>query len=90
MTMQAQRAVLAFLTDTNSYGDPTLRIHTNHTHLSVIVFVGSRVFKLKRAVPATRPMQRPKSYVHNWLATAVGPPGFVLMRATPLPTCWHK
>lgn len=48
--MQDQRAVLAFLTDPSSYGDPTLRIHTKPTHISVIIFVGSRVLKLKRAV----------------------------------------
>ncbi|WP_223146188.1 AAA family ATPase [Pusillimonas sp. ANT_WB101] len=48
--MHDQRAVLAFLTDPSSYGDPTLRIHTKPTHISLIIFVGSRVFKVKRAV----------------------------------------
>ncbi|MEO8839293.1 MAG: phosphotransferase, partial [Herbaspirillum sp.] len=50
MIVQNQDDVLAFLTDPNSYGNPMLRIHTSQTHLSEIIFVGSRVFKLKRAV----------------------------------------
>ncbi|TAN30023.1 MAG: aminoglycoside phosphotransferase [Castellaniella sp.] len=50
MVTQDQHAVLAFLTNPLSHGDAALNIHTTETHLSVIIFVGSRVFKLKRAV----------------------------------------
>jgi aminoglycoside phosphotransferase family enzyme/predicted kinase len=53
MTVEDQTSVLAFLTDPTSYGrlaTQLLRITTTDTHISVIVFVGPRVFKLKRAV----------------------------------------
>ncbi|TAL88641.1 MAG: aminoglycoside phosphotransferase [Candidimonas sp.] len=50
MTVDNQSATLAFLTDPANYGCQLSRISTNQTHISVIIFVGSRAFKLKRAV----------------------------------------
>ncbi|MBV6271883.1 AAA family ATPase [Alcaligenaceae bacterium CGII-47] len=50
MIVQDQSTILAFLTDPASYGDQPLHISTTQTHISVIIFVGTRVFKLKRAV----------------------------------------
>ncbi|TCT10143.1 AAA family ATPase [Paralcaligenes ureilyticus] len=50
MIVQDQTSVLAFLKDSASYGESVARVTTLDTHISVIVFVGQRVFKLKRAV----------------------------------------
>lgn len=50
MIIQDQRTVLAYLTDPENYDDPVQRIDTIETHISIIIFVGTRVFKLKRAV----------------------------------------
>ncbi len=50
MIVEDQSAVLAFLTDPASYDLPVARVTTTETHISAIVFVGSWVFKLKRAV----------------------------------------
>ena len=50
MIIQDQSATLAFLMDPASYETPVGRVTTTETHISVIVFVGQRVFKLKRAV----------------------------------------
>lgn len=50
MIAQDQTSVLAFLKDPANYGEPATRVTTTDTHVSVIVFVGRRVFKLKRAV----------------------------------------
>lgn len=50
MIVQDQTSVLAFLKDPANYGEPATRVTTTDTHISIIVFVGRRVFKLKRAV----------------------------------------
>jgi len=72
MIDQDQRAVLAFLTDPASHGDQTLDIHTTRTHLSVIIFVGSQVFKLKRAirlpyVDFSTPQRRLQACEREWV-----------------------
>lgn len=50
MIVQDQSAIVAFLTDPASYSDPRLHISTKQTHISIIIFVATKVFKLKRAV----------------------------------------
>ena len=50
MIVQNQAAVLKFLNDPASYGERAVPITTTTTHISVIFFVGQKVFKLKRAV----------------------------------------
>ena len=50
MIVQDQTSVLAFLKDPTNYGESATRVTTTDTHISVIIFVGQRVFKLKRAV----------------------------------------
>lgn len=50
MIVQDQTSVLAFLKDPANYGESASRVTITDTHISIIVFVGRRVFKLKRAV----------------------------------------
>ena len=50
MITQDQTAVLKFLNDPASYGEQVSPITTTTTHISVIFFVGQKVYKLKRAV----------------------------------------
>lgn len=50
MIVQDQADVLSFLKDTASYGEHAAPVTTMTTHISVIFFVGQRVFKLKRAI----------------------------------------
>lgn len=50
MIVQNQADVLRFLEDPASYGEHAAPVTTTTTHISVIFFVGQRVFKLKRAV----------------------------------------
>lgn len=50
MIVQDQADVLSFLKDPASYGVRAMAVTSTITHISVIFFVGQRVFKLKRAV----------------------------------------
>lgn len=50
MLVQNQANVLAFLSEGKSYHEPETQVLNLSTHISVIFFVGKRVFKLKRAV----------------------------------------
>lgn len=50
MIVQDQTDVLGFLKDPASYGEQAIPVTTTTTHISVLFFVGQRVFKLKRAV----------------------------------------
>lgn len=50
MVVQDQTDVLSFLKDPASYGQRATPVTMTTTHISVIFFVGQRVFKLKRAV----------------------------------------
>lgn len=46
----AQEAVLAFLTQPASYGEPASTLERIDTHASIVFLIGTRAFKVKRAV----------------------------------------
>lgn len=50
MTPASQADTIAFLSRGAAYGEPNAEVERIETHISVIFLVGSRVFKLKRAV----------------------------------------